>query len=88
MHIDEFMPSLCEQLTEAQCHDYGQGKKITKCRWSKDGDERSDKPKCGVIIEAWNPKDRSDSFYVWQGGVGRDQLSWDQELPPGSRRQK
>ena len=84
MHIDEFIPSLCEQLPEAQCHDYGQGKKISKCRWMKGGD----KPKCGVIVEAWNPKDRNDSFYVWHGGLGRDELSWDQELPPGSHRRK
>lgn len=88
MHILEFLPSLCEQLPEAQCHDYGQGKKIARCRWMKGGDERSDKSKCGVIVEAWNPNDRNDSFYVWQGGLGRDELSWDQELPPGSHRRK
>jgi hypothetical protein len=85
MHIDEFIPSLCEQLTEAQCHDYGQGTKITRCRWMKD--EHSDTSKCGIIEEAWNPKDRHDSFYVWRGGLERENLSWDQELPPGSHRQ-
>jgi len=82
MHIDYMLPSLCEQLAEPECHDYGKGASAIRCRWNKAGDERSLRPKCGLITEEHAPKDTNDRFYIWQGGLGPSFQTWQHEVVP------
>ena len=90
IHVMELLPDFCAQLSRENCGDFGEGDKVIPCRWNPHADDEgrleAAGPRCGLLVQASDPRDPSWKSEAWLGGMGGDYMTFPPAAPPAGER--